>query len=245
FAPHTDAGAQALRVLVIQAHPRTDSLCAALARAYAEGARTAGAEVEQLTLAELAFDPNMHQPAANQQPLEPDLVRARDLIAGSDHLVFVYPTWWGTMPALLKSFLDRLLWSGWAFRFHDDERHWDKLLAGRTAELITTMDTPPWAQRLVNRRPGHNAMRRATLGFCGVRTVHETVCGPVSLSTRLQRKRWIRQARVRGQSLASGPFTRRQRLSNGLVAWVRSLRLQFYPMTWTAYTIGALMAPDW
>src|SRR5699024_6239396 len=102
FAPHTDAGAQALRVLVIQARPRTDSLCAALARAYAEGARTAGAEVEQLTLAELAFDPNMHQPSPNQQPLEPDLVRARDLIAGSDHLVFVYPTWWGTMPALLK-----------------------------------------------------------------------------------------------------------------------------------------------
>jgi putative NADPH-quinone reductase len=32
---------------------------------------------------------------------------ARELILWAEHLVFVYPTWWGTMPALLKGFLDR------------------------------------------------------------------------------------------------------------------------------------------
>src|SRR5699024_7548943 len=86
--------ARALRVLVIQAHPRTDSLCTALVAAYVEGACAAGAEINQLSLAEFTFDPNMHQPSPKQQPLEPDLARARELIADSDHLVFVYPTWW-------------------------------------------------------------------------------------------------------------------------------------------------------
>ena len=43
------------------------------------------------------------------QPVEKDLLQARRLISWADHIVFVYPTWWGTMPALLKGFLDRVL----------------------------------------------------------------------------------------------------------------------------------------
>lgn len=232
------------RVLVIQGHPRTDSLCAALGSAYADGARRAGADVSWLTLADLAFDLNVRQPSPGQQPLEPDLAHARDLIAQSDHLVFVYPTWWGTMPALLKGFLDRVLVPGWAFEFHDDGRTWDKLLTSHTAELITTMDTPPWAHRVFNRRPGHNAMRRATLGFCGVRTVHEMVCGPVITSSRALRGAWLKRAYALGLSLGSGPVKPHQRLGDYLTAWLKALRLQFYPMTWMAYTVGALAAPD-
>lgn len=40
--------------------------------------------------------------------LEEDLVKAQELIRWADHLVFVYPIWWGTMPAVLKGFFDRV-----------------------------------------------------------------------------------------------------------------------------------------
>ncbi len=233
-----------LTVLVIQGHPRSDSLCAGLATAYVEGARQAGVEVIELVLSELNFDPDVCEPSPEQQALEPDLVNARELIKRADHLVFVYPTWWGTMPALLKGFLDRILLPGWAFRFHSDHRQWDKLLTGRTAELITTMDTPPVIHRLLNRRPGHNAMRRATLGFCGIRTTAETVFGPVVLSDDKQRANWLQVAKRRGRALSAGPLSRSQRLGQASAAWLRSIRLQFYPMTWVAYTLGALLAPE-
>lgn len=231
-------------VLVIQGHPRTDSLCTALAAAYVDGAREAGIEVTQLILSGLDFDPNVREPSPAQQDLEPDLVYAKKLVERADHLVFIYPTWWGTMPALLKGFLDRLLVPGWAFRFHSDHKHWDQLLTGRTAELITTMDTPPWVHRLINRRPGHNAMRRATLGFCGIRTTAETVFGPVALSDEQQRAGWLQETAGRGRALRHGVLSRAQRLVDAGAAWLRSLRLQFYPMTWATYTIGALMAPQ-
>lgn len=231
-------------VLVIQGHPRTDSLCAALAAAYVDGAREAGVEVTQLILSGLDFDPNVREPSPAQQDLEPDLVYAKKLVERADHLVFIYPTWWGTMPALLKGFLDRLLVPGWAFWFHSDHKHWDQLLTGRTAELITTMDTPPWVHRLINRRPGHNAMCRATLGFCGIRTTAETVFGPVALSDEQQRAAWLRETANRGRALRHGTLSSAQRLGDAGAAWLRSLRLQFYPMTWATYTLGALLAPQ-
>ncbi len=105
-----------MKVLVIMSHPRSPSLCAALAEAYGEGARAAGMEVESLALGTLEFDPDVHPVSPRQQPLEPDLEHARRLIEWAGHLVFVYPAWWGVGPARLKGFLDRVLLPGFAFR---------------------------------------------------------------------------------------------------------------------------------
>ena len=104
-----------LKVLVVVGHPRRASLAGALAAAYAAGARRAGAVVELLELARLEFDPNVRTRVFADQSVEADLRRAAALIAWAEHLVFVYPTWWGTMPALLKGFLDRVLAPGFAF----------------------------------------------------------------------------------------------------------------------------------
>ncbi|HET6522271.1 MAG TPA: NAD(P)H-dependent oxidoreductase, partial [Geminicoccaceae bacterium] len=115
-----EEGAAGFRVLVVLGHPRGDSLCGALAAAYGDGARRAGAVVEELRLGELAFEPDVTARNISAQPVEDDLRRAQALIAWADHLVFVYPTWWGTMPARLKGFLDRVLTPGFAFADRDD-----------------------------------------------------------------------------------------------------------------------------
>lgn len=159
-----------MRCLLILAHPRRDSLCGALFDAYAAGARQAGADCRALILSEMRFDLTVHTVSPELQPLELDLVRAQHDIAWAEHLVFIYPTWWGTFPALLKGFLDRVMTPGFAFQ-HVTHDKWDKLLAGRTADLITTIDTPPLIYRLVYRAPGRQALARATLGYCGLRTV--------------------------------------------------------------------------
>lgn len=157
-------GIRGLKVLVVLGHPRLDSFCGALAEAYAEGARQAGLAVERLDLATLTFDPTVHRASPLDQPLEADLQRAQERIAWADHLVFVYPAWWGTMPALLKGFLDRALTPGFAFEASSgDPSTWTRLLRGRSAHLFVTMDTPPWVYRFIYRQPGHAAMRRATL----------------------------------------------------------------------------------
>ncbi len=230
-----------MRVLLILGHPRGDSFGAALFDAFGSGMTEAGIEHRKVRLGDLQFDLNVRCPSPADQELEPDLARVQSLIEWADHLVFVYPTWWGTAPALLKGFLDRVLTPGFAFRFHDDG-NWDKLLAGKTAELLTTMDTPRAVYRWIYAAPGHRAMARATLGFCGVRTVRMQSFGIVEHSTLEQRRRWLTAARERGAELASGPWSRSQRLRGPIVTWLRALRLQFYPMTWIAYAVGAMLA---
>jgi NAD(P)H dehydrogenase (quinone) len=142
-------------ILVMLGHPRADSLCAALAEAYAEGAREAGLPVQLLRLGELDFDPVLRTARAGDQPLEPALVAAQQALLQARHLAFAYPVWWGTMPALLKGFLDRVLVSGFAYRYRSGSPLWDRLLAGRSAELLVTMDAPPWYYRWFDRMPGH------------------------------------------------------------------------------------------
>lgn len=229
------------RVLVILGHPRAGSLSDTLGEAYIAGAREAGAEVRVLVLRALDFDRDVTTLPVGAQETEPDLAAARDDVAWAEHLVFVYPTWWGTHPALLKGFLDRLLLPGWAFRDIERPPGFEGLLTGRTAQLITTMDTPGPVYRLLYRAPGHNALARATLEFCGIKPVRVTAFGPVKSATPETRARWIATVRAEGLTLA-GATPENERPGARIAAWLRALRLQFYPMTMAAYVLGALLA---
>jgi putative NADPH-quinone reductase len=181
-----------MRILLILGHPDPESYCAALAMAYAEAARAAGHEVRELRLHALEFDPILHAGYRREQPLEPDLQRAQAEIQWAEHLVFVYPVWWGGVPALLKGFLDRVLLPGFGFRYRRGSSLWDRLLGGRSARLIVTLDTPGWYFRWVWGAPAHRQMRQTVLEFCGVRPVRLTTFAPVRGSTPEQRQRWLR-----------------------------------------------------
>lgn len=173
--------------------------------------------------------------------MEPDLVDAQQSILWAQHLVFVYPTWWGTYPALLKGFLDRVLTPGFAFR-HTANGGCERLLVGRSADLLTTMDTPPFIYSALYAAPGRQAMVRATLGYCGVRVARVEHLGSVLLSTPEARRHWLMRSHACGLRLSNGAFSRWQRFSSRFAAWTAALRLQFYPMTWVAFTVGALVA---
>lgn len=158
------------RILVILSNPRPDTLGEHAALAYADAARQAGATVDVLALRDLAFDPILR---GSEQALEPDLCAARAAIEAADHLVFQFPLWWAAPPALLRGFIDRTFLSGWAFRNTGGALP-EGLLAGRTARLIVTMDSPWWWYRVAYGRAAHRAMATATLWYCGVRRIRET-----------------------------------------------------------------------
>src|SRR4030066_1487837 len=189
------------KVLIIIGHPMRKSFCGALAEAYVEGAKTAGADIKQLWVGELKFDQILWHGYKELQELEEDLKMAQEFILWAEHLVFVYPTWWGTMPALLKGFIDRTFLPGFAFKYRQNSLFWDRLLTNRSARLLVTMDAPPWYYRWVYKQPGHNMMKKTILGFCGVKPVKISEFGPIKMSTEEQRHKWLLKARELGEKI--------------------------------------------
>lgn len=167
-----------MRVLLIDAHPDADRLSAHLLDTYA-AALPADAQVERLAVRDLDFNPDLSRGYVDVPPLEPDLDRALTAIEGCDHLVLAFPLWWGAEPARLKGFWDRVLLPRRAFRYHKDDPWWDRLLAGRSADVIVTMDTPPLYLRLAYFDPLGWRYRRQVLGFVGFRPVRLLYFGMV------------------------------------------------------------------
>lgn len=192
----------AKKILVILGQPQRHSYGGALMKAYVDGAHEAGAEVKELYLGDLKFDPLSTPTLTHPTELEPDLKSAQEAIKWADHLVFVYPIWWGTIPALLKSFIERTFQEGFAVKFHENSIWWDKLLKDKSARLIVTLNTPWWYYRWILGQPGHNTMKKTILGFCGVKPVRITEIGPIKGSTEEKRKGWIEQVRRLGSQSA-------------------------------------------
>lgn len=190
------------KVLIIQGNPIENSYSRHLAEAYARGAGESGAEVRKLVLAEMEFDLNLSGGYKGKQPLEPDLQEAQELIAWADHLVFVYPNWWGGMPALLKGFIDRVFLPGFAFKYRRNSPLPEQLLKGKTARLIVTMDSPYVYYRFYLGQPGHQMMKHSILKFCGVGTVRATNITQLRKMPETVRNQWLGRVQRMGRKLA-------------------------------------------
>ena len=189
------------KILIILGHPVKDTFSSSLFEHYRKGALSSGAEIREIVLRDLDFELNFRDGYRGNQELEPDLQKAQEAIKWAEHIVMIYPNWWSTFPALMKGFIDRTFLPGFAFKYRKGILSWDKYLTGRSARLIITMDTPPWYYWLVYRRPGHNAMKRGILGFCGIRPVRITTIGSLKISSEARRQKWLHKVEKLGRKL--------------------------------------------
>lgn len=180
-------------VLVILGHADEQSYNAKIATTYQEAMQKEGISVQLLLLGSLHFSPVLEVGYRGKQPLEEDLERAREAIVAARHVVWVYPTWWGHWPALLKGFVDRVFLPGWAFAYREGKALPDKLLYGRSARILTTMDSPWWWYRWVHGRAGHRAMKQATLAFVGFSPIQEGTLYRCRERSAEERVAWLEQ----------------------------------------------------
>ena len=180
-------------VLIVLGHPNPASFSHALAQHYEVGARLARAHVETLELGSLAFDPVLR----GTQALEPDLLHAQAALLRAEHVAWFFPTWWAGPPALVKGFIDRVFLPGFAYR-HDGGLLPTRLLSGRTARLVTSMDAPWLYYALWYRGALHHSFMRATLGYCGFSRVQSCTIYSMRKKTARQRERLLELSAERG-----------------------------------------------
>jgi len=186
------------RALVIYGHPRPDSFNQALARAWRDGARASGAEVRELVLADLEFDLVLRG-QRGEVPLEPDLLEAQELIRWAEHIVLAFPVWWGNVPALVKGFFDRTFEPGFAFKFHGLPFP-ERLLKGRSATLLTTMDMPWLVYRFLYQRAAHASLRWATFALAGIFPVRSLDFDRVRKRSESERRKMLHKASEAGNA---------------------------------------------
>lgn len=166
-------------ILIINGNPKEHSLSKSIVESYKAGAKNSS-KVKVLHLNELAFNINQTGPLKiEDNVLETDILLAQSMIKNADHIVWVFPIWWGGMPALLKGFIDRTLLSGFAFQYREGSQFWDKLLAGKTARIIVTMDAPSWYYRFFLRSHSVQQLKKSILNFCGIKVKGVTYFGQV------------------------------------------------------------------
>jgi putative NADPH-quinone reductase len=191
------------KVAIIQGHPDAGEvhLCHALADAYAEGAQTR-VPVNRIEVAKLEFPLLRCKEDWEMGNLPAGLEASRTAVAESDHLVFVFPLWLGTMPAMLKAYLEQLMRPGFAFSARSGPKGWRPALRGRSARIIVTMGMPAAYFKWYYLAHGVKVLDRNILRFCGFAPVRETYFGMIERTSVRSRAKWLAQVRKLGEQLA-------------------------------------------
>lgn len=108
-----------MHTLIVYCHPDQGSFCHAVLAALCERYRRDGTDYEVIDLYGDGFDPvlSAEELAVYDEgvALDPLVARYQKLVAGCDHLVFVFPIWWNDQPAMLRGWFDKVMLSGFSW----------------------------------------------------------------------------------------------------------------------------------
>lgn len=197
-----------LTVCVVFAHPDRDSFSRAVLEACLDGLRTAGHRVHPIDLYALDYAPGLSADewrayATDSPILDPLVAEHARLVAEADALVFVYPTWWSSVPAVLKSWFERTLVPGVAFDLDPRTQRVKPALTNvRHLVGITTYGSPWWYVKAVN-----DAGRRTILRTLRLATGRGTRCSWLALysldgRTDEHRRRFVERVRSKMAELS-------------------------------------------
>ena len=162
-----------MNILVIYSHPVPESFNAAIRDTTVEALGKAGHTVRLLDLHAEGFDPVMgcderrayHTRHENEARVADHLALLRE----AEGLIFVYPTWWYGLPAMLKGWLDRVWVPHATFTMPEDGQPIRPLMTHiRFLGVITTCGAPWWWSKFVG-EPGRRTILRGIRALCARR----------------------------------------------------------------------------
>ena len=182
-----------MNVYIVFSHPNHNGLGYAALQAAKKGFEDAGHEVRVTDLyQEQGFDPVLRYEdphTLNQMQNDPATKTYRNAISWADRLVFIYPIWWGSGPALFKGFIDVVFASGFAYNFKGIWPHGH--LGGKSAWVIVTHDTPWFIARFIQRDYGRIMRGQILRTMFGIKGARLTALPFLKRSTLKQRQKML------------------------------------------------------
>ena len=109
-----------------------------------------------------------------------------------DNLVLIFPIWWELMPAMMKGFIDKVVFPG-AFYEYTKSGYGMKTLVPnlKKVTVITTMNTPKLIYRLIYGNALKNALVKGTFKKAGIKNVEWISFNMVKSSSVEKRNSWL------------------------------------------------------
>ena len=155
-------------ILIITAHPTSRNVTKGMAEIYKTEKEVQGHTVKLVDLYKDKQLPYLTFEDAYARDDTPEKLYYQEQIKWAEEIVIIYPFWWGSMPAILKNWLDSVLTSGFSFQYGSNGRP-EGLLQGRSVRIITTCGAPKFLYVLngIN-RANVNIWKKSIVTFCGM-----------------------------------------------------------------------------
>ena len=188
-----------MRVLVILAHPRSNSFNHAIGEAAVHILEAEGHQVAFHDLYTEGFDPILgwKEIPKGSQIDGTIAMHCRDLVE-AEGIIVVHPNWWGMPPAMLKGWVDRVIRPGVAYEFIEGDSGDgvpSGLLQARIALVFNTSNTPLQREQEAFGDPLQTLWKNCIFGLCGIGDFRRKSYGVVVTSTKEQRQAWLDDVR--------------------------------------------------
>ncbi|XBM33658.1 NAD(P)H-dependent oxidoreductase [Bacillus licheniformis] len=181
-----------MQTAVIYAHPNPNSFNGVILNQVIKALEDGKHFYDVIDLYRDRFDPVLlfdEKKRRSDMKRDPETAEYRRIVKNADHLIFIYPLWWGGMPAIMKGFIDRVFAAGEAYTYQGKLPK--GLLKARTASVYYTADAPSWYLRFWRRDADWVTVKDVMLKFCGVRRVKRLLFAGVKDSSEEKRTQWL------------------------------------------------------
>jgi NAD(P)H dehydrogenase (quinone) len=185
-----------MKVLVVYAHPNPKSFNHAILEAFTKGLMEKGHEYEIVDLYQTKFDSNtktedLVQFRGGQMPKE--VLDQQNKVSSADSLVFIFPRWDWTYPAILKGWIQRVFSYGFAYKISD--KGVESLLKHNKALLINTTGGTEEFYKTSGLQNAFEKIYEATLkNYSGITNVTDVTFYAISMVDDKTRKEYLENA---------------------------------------------------
>lgn len=189
-----------MNTLVVYCHPYEGSFCHAILENLENGAKETGKKLDVIDLYKNNFNPVMsgkdllgfvkHQ-AQDQQAID-----YAERLKKADHLILVFPIWWELMPAMMKGFIDKVIFPGQTFEYTKSGLGMTSSLPNlKKTTVITTMNTPKPMYKFVYGNAIKKSLIKGTLKKSGFKNVKWLSFNMVKMKSNEKRQKWLATAK--------------------------------------------------
>ena len=157
-------------MLIIYAHPNKLGHSGEYLKQIKESLNNSKISFDVIDLYEINYDPVLHPDehySSGNKKVNEENKKIQARIVAEDKFIFIYPTWWNNVPAVLKGFFDKIFVSGFAFKYVNNRPK--GLLKGKAVIFSSTGAPRLWA-KIFSKDRALKVVSKDVLKFCNIKT---------------------------------------------------------------------------